>query len=141
MTAVPGNLARCNPPQAAPSQINLLAINATAVGVSFVTADDGLTARAAALAEFRAVGGAAMAARTASGFSTLYTDPKMDHYQALRTRHLSYHHVILAGLLERTEYEYRVRSGGGDSAAWSPWNRFRSVLTISRRYHMHPQLN
>jgi len=118
----------CNPPAVAPSQINLLVINATAVGVSFVTADEGRTAGAAAVVELRAVNASAVA--TVSGFSTRYTDPANNNNDRGK-RHLSYHHVILAGLRERTEYEYRVRSGAAGSAAggWSAWKRFRSLYS------------
>ena len=113
----------CNPPPAVPSQINLLAINATAVGVSFVTADEGQTSSAAASAELRALGSSAVV-NVPAGFSTLYTDPG-------GKRRLSYHHVIISGLQERTQYEYRVQSGGGASVAavWSPWKRFRSLYS------------
>ena len=120
----------CDPPAAAPSQINLLVINATAVGVNFVTADEGRTAGAVATAEFRVFGAAAAPApvTTATGFSTLYADPG-------GKRRLSYHHVILAGLQERTEYEYRVSRAPagpatpGTAAVWSGWKRFRSLYS------------
>ena len=121
----------CDAPPAAPSQINLVVINATAVAVNFVTADNGRTAAAgagAAMAELRvaetAVGSvAAMATSSIVGFSGLYADPG-------GRRHLSYHHVILANLTERTRYSYRVTAGGGGApaaAVWSDWFEFRSL--------------
>ena len=111
----------CNPPPAAPSQINLLVIDATAVACSFVTADEGRTASAVPVAEFRVVGSSSVAVNTL-GFSTLYTDPGFK-------RRLSYHAVTLTGLRERTEYEYRVQSGAAGSSVWSAWKIFRSLYS------------
>ena len=120
----------CNPPAANPSQINLLVVNATAVVVNFVTADGGMRAGncgCAVQAELRpaAVGDRSDAMRSIAGFSTLYRD-------STSSRSLSYHHVTLSGLAERTEYEYRVRvSGCRKASATGNWTRTTGIKWCS----------
>jgi hypothetical protein len=95
------------------------------VVVNFVTADEGTRATAGAVAELRkarAPEGPVTAVN--GGFSTLYKDSTAD-------RHLSYHHVTLSGLEERTGYEYRVKTKAGSAPAseWSDWLAFRSLYS------------
>lgn len=104
----------CSPPPAHPSQLNLLLLNASAVSVNFVTADGG--ARAAGCgctveAELREAAPAVVLAtrQIRDGFSTLYRD-------STSSRALSYHHVAMTGLAERTRYKYRVRVANCSSA-------------------------
>ena len=114
----------CEPPVAYPTQINLLALNESAVVVNFVTADDGVRARADVVAELRQKGsGNNRAVQSFHGFSTVYSG-------STSHRQLSYHHVVLHSLAPRTEFEYRVRVAESSSAppsAWSSWLSFRSL--------------
>ncbi len=119
----------CDPPHHAPSQINLLAVNATAVVVNFVTYDNGTTSRSRVLAELReavTTSSPAFASSTRTfddGFSTRYAQPNSTHS-------ISYHSVTLSNLLPRTRYEYRVSAPGrhgGDHGPWSGWQDFTSL--------------
>ena len=59
------------------------------------------------------------------GFSTLYKD-------STSSRHLSYHHVTLHSLKERTRYEYRVRveaSLNTSASQWSDWIDFKTLYS------------
>jgi hypothetical protein len=112
----------CAPPAAFPSQINLLVVNATAVVVNFVTADEGARAGCEVEAELTDAAG------TVSSFvgsSTAYRDSE-------GSRVLSYHHVTLHSLAERTAYAYRVRvsnrtaaAGKGPTTTWSETTRIK----------------
>lgn len=93
----------CQPPAAAPSQINLLVVNATSLAVNWATNDGGARSGCVAEAELRLRGSGSADATLISGFSTRYRDSS-------GSRLLSYHHATLHGLQERTEYEYRVRA-------------------------------
>jgi len=112
----------CTPPGAVPTQINLLAVNASAVVVNFVMADGGSSARrgGGAEAQLRKAAGGAVRSISAGSFSTLYKDSES-------ARHLSYQHVTLGRLEPRTLYEYRVRVGGANASEWSDWLAFRSL--------------
>lgn len=115
----------CDPPAAFPSQINLLVVDATHVMVNFVTADDGQRSNASVVAELRYADDHDAHATFVDGFSTLYSD-------STSHRHLSYHHVMLAGLKERTQYEYRVRVNASKrsvASEWSDWLSFRSLYS------------
>lgn len=113
----------CDPPRNAPSQINLLAVNATAVVVNFVTNDNGTTSRARVHAELRTAEHGE-STRDFVGFSTRYVQPG-------GSRMISYHSVALSSLRPRTRYEYRVRvggrHGGGLHGPWSAWQGFTSL--------------
>ena len=114
----------CEPPAVFPSQINLLVVNASAVVVNFVTADSGERAGCEVEAELTDVAGAVS---SFSGFSTTYRDSEGG-------RVLSYHHVTLHGLAERTAYTYRVRVTNRSSAvARSPttWSRTTGIKWCS----------
>lgn len=130
----------CDSPKAVPSQINLLAVNASSVVVNFVTNDGGIRAASEVTAELR-VSGTHNTIGTFKGYSSLYVGSTSSH------RALSYHHVTLHSLSERRLYEYRVRVGGTQGAEasltssskpsndritttaseWSEWLQFRSL--------------
>lgn len=89
--------------------MNLLVLNATAVVVNFVTRDNGSSAAASVAAEIRLadvshnqIHQQGEIINFTGGFSTRYTDSESG-------RVLSYHHITLHSLRERTMYEYRVR--------------------------------
>eukprot|EP01063_Lacrimia_lanifica_P012492 TRINITY_DN19154_c0_g1_i1.p1 TRINITY_DN19154_c0_g1~~TRINITY_DN19154_c0_g1_i1.p1 ORF type:complete len:700 (+),score=165.83 TRINITY_DN19154_c0_g1_i1:37-2136(+) len=115
----------CVPPRDAPSGINLLVVNASTVGVNFVTADMGVRAGCRVVAELRAAGAEATAG-SFTGYSTLYRDPTA-------ARALSYHHVALHNLAPRTSYEYRVRVSDVPAAppGAATWRRTAGVKWCS----------
>jgi hypothetical protein len=85
----------CEPPATFPSQINLLVVNASAVAVNFVTNDQGT--RDGCRVEAQVKGPPSSPSTAYSGYSTTYKDSESD-------RILSYHHVTLHSLAERTAY-------------------------------------
>lgn len=80
-------------------------VNNSAIVVNFVTSDGG--SRDGCIAEAELVGASAIS--RFDGFSTRYTDVGSG-------RALSYHHVTLHSLAERTEYKYRVRVSNRSSS-------------------------
>jgi len=82
----------CQSPVSFPSQINLLALNASAVVVNFVTGDDSaIGGGARAIAEYRQVGSNKTSNHSTGHVSDIYTT-----YGS--SRHRSYHNVVLSGL-------------------------------------------
>ena len=97
----------CAPPPDHPSQLNLLVVNASSVAVSFVTADIG--ARSGCITEAELADPAHKILATFDGYSSVYRD-------STASRALSYHHVALSSLKERTPYLYRVRASNRSSS-------------------------
>ena len=135
----------CTPPSAYPSQINLLVVNSTAVAVNFITSDNGTRAACPVEAELRGGGGGGGSSNgTVAGrvplITTTYTGYSTAYRDATSSRMLSYHHVALHSLAERTRYSYRVRVGSSSSrisedttachaqpSEWSEWLDFKSL--------------
>ena len=107
----------CEPPATHPSQINLLVVNASAVAVNFITADNGLRSNCPVEAELR---DAANGTSLHLGYSTLYRG----------ARRLSYHHVTLGSLTERADYSYRIRVANR-SAVPVPFKRTTGIKWCS----------
>ena len=97
----------CQPPASYPSQMNLLVVNSTSVVVNFVTADNGAREACGVEAELVNTETGNITTHRIS-YSTPYKDTTAD-------RTLSYHHLTLHSLEERTAYEYRVRVANGTS--------------------------
>ncbi len=115
----------CEPPAAVPSQLNLLVVNSSAVVANFVTADEG--ARSGCVVEAEITDSAGATRSISSGYSTRYHDSE-------GTRVLSYHHVALPGLSERTDYRYRVRVSNrsmSDHASVTTWRKTTGIKWCS----------
>ena len=109
-----GSWSWCKPPADAPTQINLLVINSTALAVNFVTTapDSGRP-----IAELRRADGTGFTA-SIDGFTTTYTSTG---------RVWLYHHCTLSPLLERTAYEYRVATAGHQ--IWTNWTGMTALYS------------
>ena len=109
-----GSWSWCKPPSDAPTQINLLVVNSTALAVNFVTfASDG----GAPIAELRRKDGSGATA-SITGFTTEYVSSGRTYY---------YHHCVLSKLAERTAYEYRVATSV--HRHWAEWTSFTSLYS------------
>jgi hypothetical protein len=92
-------------------------VNASAVAVNFITADNGLRSNCPVEAELR---DAANGTSLHLGYSTLYRG----------ARRLSYHHVTLGSLTERADYSYRIRVANR-SAVPVPFKRTTGIKWCS----------
>ena len=115
-----GSWSWCKPPPDAPTQINLLVINSTALAVNFVTfASDG----GVPVAELRRKDGSGATA-SITGFTTEWTGGP-GAMSVGRTDF--YHHCVLSALDERTAYEYRVATSIHRN--WTEWTGFTSLYS------------
>ena len=115
----------CQPPAAFPSQINLLVVNATSVVVNFATFDGGSRSGAVVEAHVREYFNNRRLSTSFEGYSTVYKD-------STSSRRISYHHVTLHSLKERTRYEYKVRvkeSANATASQWSDWIDFKTLYS------------
>ena len=126
----------CTHPDEAPPHLPaLLPSFLQAVAVNFVTNDAGSRSGCAVEAEVRLAAGSGGGGNqwlgTFTGDSTRYHDSES-------SRMLSYHHVTLHTLAERTRYEYRVRVAnrtaspkGGNGTAPQQWRETKGIKWCS----------
>ena len=82
-------------------------VNNSAIAVNFITSDQG--SRDNCITEAQLIEKGSSSVLSFDGFSTRYTD-------STSSRALSYHHVTLHSLAERTDYTYRVRVSNRSSS-------------------------
>lgn len=111
----------CAPPSDYASQLNLLVVNASSIAVSFVTADMGARSGCVSEAELADPTTKKVVA-TFDGYSSVYHD-------STASRALSYHHITLSSLKERTPYLYRVRVSNSSTSAGNTHNTTSWVET------------